>query len=107
MITNYPWPNPPERERLVVRLRPGDTPTDIAIIEWAGESFVGSRPADADERRLAPTDPMIFATPGLFDAQITFESGKSRYFGFTIAPARHPAGRIARLADSDARACKH
>jgi N-acetylglucosamine-6-phosphate deacetylase len=70
MTTNYPWPDPPERERLVVRLCPGDDPADMAVIEWGGESFVGRRQADADERCLAPADPTVFATPGLFDVQI-------------------------------------
>ena len=70
MPIHYPWPAPPERENLVVRLRPGNDPADVAVIEWAGESFVGARPADRDEVRRVPEDPMVFATTGLFDVQI-------------------------------------
>ena len=69
-ITSHPWPDPPEREQLVVRLRPDDDPSRAVVLEWSGEFFVGSRPADADERRLVAADPAIFATSGLFDVQI-------------------------------------
>jgi len=74
MSTTYPWPEPPEHEKLIVRLSPGDrddsTPPNVAVVEWSGERFAGIRPATEDESRLAPGDPMVFATPGLFDVQI-------------------------------------
>ncbi|MEA3345384.1 MAG: N-acetylglucosamine-6-phosphate deacetylase [Chloroflexota bacterium] len=70
MPLHYPWPSPPEREQLGARLHPGDDPADAVVLEWAGEFFSGIHPADQKERSLIPEDPMVFATPGLFDAQI-------------------------------------
>ena len=69
MAIPYPWPAPPQRERRTVRLRPGKDPNDVAVLEWAGESFVGLRTA-GDRECDAAADPMVFATPGLLDLQI-------------------------------------
>ena len=77
MPTAYPWRPAPQQEHLVVRRRPGDDPTDIVLLEWAGELFVGARPANHDELRRVADDPMLFATPGLFDVQINGYSGRS------------------------------
>jgi N-acetylglucosamine-6-phosphate deacetylase len=76
MPVDYPWYAPPERERIVVRLRPGENLADGAVLEWEGESFSAARPAGPDERRLVSDDPMIFATPGLFDVQINGYLGR-------------------------------
>ncbi|MBL7200426.1 MAG: N-acetylglucosamine-6-phosphate deacetylase [Anaerolineae bacterium] len=76
MLTSYPWPASPEREQLVVRLRPGDDQSDVTVLEWAGERFVGARPADRSERTLVAADPMVFASPGLFDTQINGYLGR-------------------------------
>ncbi len=75
-MADYPWYDPPERERLVVRLRPGDDPFDAVVMEWRGEFFVGARPADKDEQPFAADDPMVFATPGLIDVQINGYLGR-------------------------------
>ncbi len=75
MAAFYPWPDPPEHGRAVLRLRPTgraeDGLGDLVVLEWAGESFLGIRPAEGEERRQAwGDDPHVFATPGLFDVQI-------------------------------------
>jgi len=74
MPSTYPWPEPPEHEKLIVRLSPGDkddsSPSNVAVVEWSGERFTGIRPADEAERRRVSSDPMVFASPGLFDVQI-------------------------------------
>jgi N-acetylglucosamine-6-phosphate deacetylase len=79
MAAHYLWPDPPARGQAVVRLRPvrgGQEDTaDIVAIQWSGESFLGARPAEEEERhRLAADplagDPLTFATPGLLDVQI-------------------------------------
>jgi len=74
MPINYPWCDPPKREQLVVRLYPGDTTSSasdsIAVLQWEGELFAGIRAPKGVERLLAPDDPMVFATPGLFDVQV-------------------------------------
>lgn len=70
-MIDYPWQDPPEQERLVVRLYPGsNASSSIAVLEWVGEFFVGIRPAKESEKHFVPRDPMIFATPGLFDLMI-------------------------------------
>jgi N-acetylglucosamine-6-phosphate deacetylase len=68
MSNTYPWPEPPKHERLIVRLAPGEG--DAAVVEWSGERFAGIRPATPAESRHTPGDPMVFATPGLFDVQV-------------------------------------
>jgi N-acetylglucosamine-6-phosphate deacetylase len=70
MSIEYPWPEPPQRDQIVVRLRPGQDPGTAVTIEWEGEFFVGARNASDAERRSLPEDPMVFASPGLFDVQI-------------------------------------
>jgi len=65
-----PWPDSPTHESAVVRLRPGDRPDEIVVLSWAGERFTGWRPVQAAERAHVDPDPNVFATPGLFDAQI-------------------------------------
>jgi N-acetylglucosamine-6-phosphate deacetylase len=68
---DYPWPEPPDHERLVVRLVPGsDMPENVRVLEWSGERFLGMRPAERRELRLLPADRMVFGTCGLFDVQI-------------------------------------
>jgi N-acetylglucosamine-6-phosphate deacetylase len=79
VAAHYPWPDPPARGRAVVRLCPdragkGD-PAGVVMLEWAGESFLGVRPAREIERRQLEDDPLagdplVFATPGPFDVQI-------------------------------------
>lgn len=76
MSTPYPWPAPPERESATIRLRPGDPPQAAVVVEWAGERFVGIRPATPDERRLLPKEPAVFGSPGLFDVQINGYHGR-------------------------------
>lgn len=76
-MDDYPWPDPPARASAVVRRRPGDAcPDDIVVLGWAGEHFTGLRPANAEERHLVDPDPNVFATPGLFDAQINGFGGR-------------------------------
>jgi len=71
MSSSYPWTDPPEHGKAVVARVPGsDAPDNLVVVEWAGERFVGTRPASGEERRLASDDPALFATPGLFDTQI-------------------------------------
>jgi N-acetylglucosamine-6-phosphate deacetylase len=72
MPSEYLWPDAPARAQVVVRLQPGrDTvPGNVIRLSWAGEQFTGLEPAEGDVLRQAPDDPMIFATPGLFDVQI-------------------------------------
>ena len=73
MSPDYLWPEPPQREQIVVRQRPatgGDQPEDVFVVEWSGEQFTHIRPADKSEQHLAANDPLIFATPGLFDVQV-------------------------------------
>lgn len=67
-MLDLPWPDPPAGQSVVVRLRPGDD--DPVVLSWSGERFTGLRPADATERGRVDPDPNVFATPGLFDAQI-------------------------------------
>jgi len=70
MSETFSWPVPPERGECVVRLRPGDDPADAVVLTWAGERFIGRRRADGRASRLLAEDPLVFATPGLFDVQI-------------------------------------
>jgi N-acetylglucosamine-6-phosphate deacetylase len=75
MSVEYPW-HAPSQERIVVRQHPGSEPCDIVVLEWQGEYFTGIRPPDGDERNMVADDPMIFATPGLFDIQINGYLGR-------------------------------
>jgi N-acetylglucosamine-6-phosphate deacetylase len=72
MSNSFPWPDPPDREQIVVRLAPEDGTGDpeVVVLAWEGEQFVGSRPADVDERRQVSGDPMVFGTKGLLETQI-------------------------------------
>lgn len=76
MTSPYPWPDPPQHERLVVRLHPG-AESEAFVLEWRGTSFSGIRPANQDERRQVAPDPDLFATPGLLDLQINGYWGRS------------------------------
>ncbi len=69
MSDNLFWPDPPSFDQVVVRLRPGDA-APLWVLSWTGERNLSLRPATTDERSLADPDPLVFATPGLFDAQI-------------------------------------
>jgi N-acetylglucosamine-6-phosphate deacetylase len=78
MPNPYPWPDPPQKERLVVRRVPGsDAPENVLVLEWAGERFVGARPASPSEQRLVSSDRRVFAAPGLFDVQINGYRGRA------------------------------
>ena len=72
MSNAYPWPDPPARAQAVVRLQPGRdaTPGNVVLLSWAGERFTAVEPAEGADLRRAPDDPLVFATPGLFDVQI-------------------------------------
>ncbi|MBN1580695.1 MAG: N-acetylglucosamine-6-phosphate deacetylase [Anaerolineae bacterium] len=70
MSTDYIWPDPPKRARLVGRLRPGGDVDDVAVLEWQGEQFTTKRQPEKDELGQVPDDPDIFCTAGLFDVQI-------------------------------------
>jgi len=77
MPTAYPWYPAPAHGHMVVRRHPGDDPSDIVALEWAGELFADVRPASHEERPDVADDPMVFATPGLFDVQINGYAGRS------------------------------
>ncbi len=70
MAQRYSWPDPPEREELVVRLWPMADRFEAVVLEWARDIFVRTRPASRKEQARLPDDPAVFATPGLLDVQI-------------------------------------
>jgi N-acetylglucosamine-6-phosphate deacetylase len=76
MPNDYPWPDPPAEDQIVIRTAPGATAPAV-VLEWAGERFTGARPAEPAERRQLPGDEDLFCTPGLLDVQINGYWGRS------------------------------
>ena len=52
MSNSFPWPDPPDREQIVVRTRPenGESAREVVILASEGEQLGAIRRAHEDER---------------------------------------------------------